>query len=97
MSHDKKSYVAAKIIPGYGTLIYMAVTDNPDLGWDEYGFAKTLEILDVPNVPRNLNKKKEVPDILISSSATAAALPGTPPAPGTPSAASLAAPVSGTP
>lgn len=49
-SADRKSYVSAKIIPGFGTLVYMACTDNPDLGWDENGFANFIDISDVPNV-----------------------------------------------
>lgn len=49
-SADRRSYVSAKIIPGYGTLVYMACTDKPDLGWDEKGFAQFDDILDVPNL-----------------------------------------------
>ena len=37
-SNDGKTYVAAKIIPGYGTLIYMACSDNAD-DWIRNGFA----------------------------------------------------------
>lgn len=48
---DNKSYVAAKIIPGYGTLIYMACTDNPKMGWEQNGFANFVEISSVPNLP----------------------------------------------
>lgn len=39
-SADRRTYTAAKIIPGYATLIYMAVTNTPDDGWDHDGFAK---------------------------------------------------------
>jgi hypothetical protein len=39
-SDDNRTYIAAKIIPGYATLIYMAVTNTPDDGWDYDGFAK---------------------------------------------------------
>ena len=49
-SHDKRSYVAAKIIPGFGTLIYMACTDYPELGWDENGFANFSDISDISNL-----------------------------------------------
>ncbi|XP_062706715.1 uncharacterized protein LOC134287798 [Aedes albopictus] len=37
-SNDRKSYVAAKIIPNYATLVYMAVCDDPQQGWDNGGF-----------------------------------------------------------
>ncbi|XP_065088451.1 uncharacterized protein LOC135709931 [Ochlerotatus camptorhynchus] len=37
-SNDRKSYVAAKIIPNYATLVYMAVCDDPEQGWDNGGF-----------------------------------------------------------
>lgn len=50
-SADKKSYVAAKIIPGFGTLVYIACTNDPELGWDENGFANYCDISDVPNFP----------------------------------------------
>lgn len=49
-SADKRSYVSAKIIPGFGTLIYMACTDKPELGWDENGFASCTDISDIPNI-----------------------------------------------
>jgi hypothetical protein len=49
-SPDGKSYIAAKIIPGFGTLIYMACTSQPELGWDERGFADFSGLDDVPNV-----------------------------------------------
>lgn len=48
-SADNKSYVSAKIIPGFGTLIYMACTNDPELGWEENGFAQFNDISDVPN------------------------------------------------
>lgn len=48
-SADKKSYVSAKVIPGFGTLIYMACTSQPELGWDENGFAQFNDVSDVPN------------------------------------------------
>lgn len=47
-SADGKSYVSAKVIPGYGTLIYMACTDKPELGWDDNGFAGFQNILEIP-------------------------------------------------
>ncbi|XP_062551542.1 uncharacterized protein LOC134216735 [Armigeres subalbatus] len=37
-SNDRKSYVAAKIIPNYAVLVYMAVCDDPQQGWDNGGF-----------------------------------------------------------
>lgn len=40
-----------KIIPGFGTLIYMACTDKPELGWDENGFANFTDLSAVPNLP----------------------------------------------
>lgn len=46
-SADKKSYVSAKVIPGYGTMIYMACTDEPD-GWDYNGFVSFENIQEVP-------------------------------------------------
>ncbi|ENN71243.1 uncharacterized protein LOC125503390 [Dendroctonus ponderosae] len=33
-SNDKKTYIAAKPLPGLGTLVYMAVSKDPSLGWD---------------------------------------------------------------
>ncbi|XP_014248773.1 uncharacterized protein LOC106666232 [Cimex lectularius] len=33
-SPDKKTYIAAKPIPGKGALVYLAVAENPDQGWD---------------------------------------------------------------
>ena len=40
-----------KVIPGFGTLIYMACTDKPELGWDENGFANFTDLSKVPNFP----------------------------------------------
>ncbi|XP_067005424.1 uncharacterized protein [Anabrus simplex] len=43
MSHwspDRRTYVAAKPIPGRGALVYMAVTRDPDQGWDIPGKRK---------------------------------------------------------
>jgi hypothetical protein len=40
-----------KVIPGFGTLIYMACTDKPELGWDENGFAHFTDLSTVPNFP----------------------------------------------
>lgn len=37
MSPDNRTYVAAKLIPGYGSLIYMAVSNKPELGWTNRG------------------------------------------------------------
>ena len=48
-SADRKSYVAAKVIPGFGALIYMASTDQPDLGWDENGFGKMDDVYNPPD------------------------------------------------
>ncbi|KAG5674911.1 hypothetical protein PVAND_004856 [Polypedilum vanderplanki] len=47
-SADGRTYVASKIIPGYATLIYMAVTKNTEDNWDHDGFAKFSSYL--PNV-----------------------------------------------
>lgn len=33
-SVDKRTYIAAKPLPGKGTLIYMAVSSDPSLGWE---------------------------------------------------------------
>ncbi|CAG9773845.1 unnamed protein product [Ceutorhynchus assimilis] len=33
-SSDKRTYMAAKPLPGLGTLVYMAVSKDPTLGWD---------------------------------------------------------------
>ncbi|KAL1497692.1 hypothetical protein ABEB36_008610 [Hypothenemus hampei] len=33
-SNDKRTYLAAKPLPGLGTLVYLAVSKNPSLGWD---------------------------------------------------------------
>lgn len=33
-SKDKRTYIAAKPIPGKGALVYMAVSKDPSLGWD---------------------------------------------------------------
>lgn len=33
-SVDKRTYIAAKPLPGRGTLIYMAVSSDPSLGWE---------------------------------------------------------------
>ncbi|KAJ4443830.1 hypothetical protein ANN_05617 [Periplaneta americana] len=33
-SPDKRTYVAAKALPGAGALIYMAVAKDPSQGWD---------------------------------------------------------------
>lgn len=33
-SGDKKTYVAAKPLPGKGALVYMAVSKDPSLGWE---------------------------------------------------------------
>ncbi|KAJ8968024.1 hypothetical protein NQ314_002515, partial [Rhamnusium bicolor] len=33
-SGDNRTYIAAKPLPGQGTLIYMAVSSDPSLGWD---------------------------------------------------------------
>ncbi|XP_058826162.1 uncharacterized protein LOC131686059 [Topomyia yanbarensis] len=37
-SNDRRTYVATKIIPNYATLVYMAVCDDPEQGWDNGGF-----------------------------------------------------------
>jgi hypothetical protein len=50
--------MAAKIIPGYATLIYMAVTNNPDDGWDHEGFAKVASYIpDCADAIEELMKK----------------------------------------
>ncbi|KAJ3645676.1 hypothetical protein Zmor_023317 [Zophobas morio] len=36
-SDDKRTYVAAKPLPGAGTLVYMAVSKDPSLGWEKQG------------------------------------------------------------
>lgn len=53
-SPDRRTYIAAKIIPGYATLIYMAVTNNPDDGWDEDGFAKVATY--IPNMKEKVDE-----------------------------------------
>lgn len=37
-SKDHTSYISTRIIPGYGTLVYMAATDKPELGWQNGAF-----------------------------------------------------------
>ena len=37
-NEDKTSYVATKIIPGYAMLVYMAVSNKPEEGWQVSGF-----------------------------------------------------------
>lgn len=37
-SSDKKTYVAAKTIRGFGTLVYIAASHKPEYGWQENGF-----------------------------------------------------------
>lgn len=49
-SADKRSYVAAKIIPGFGSLVYMACTDDVDMGWEENGFSNFIGVNNVPNL-----------------------------------------------
>lgn len=49
-SADRKSYVSAKVIPGYGTMIYMACTDQAEDGWDDNGFVSFENIEEVPFV-----------------------------------------------
>lgn len=34
-SHDRRTYVAAKPLPGKGALIYMAVAKDLTLGWEQ--------------------------------------------------------------
>lgn len=49
-SANRKSYVSAKILPGFGVLLFMACTDHPDCGWTENGFTNfASDISDVPN------------------------------------------------
>ncbi|KAF2903732.1 hypothetical protein ILUMI_02440 [Ignelater luminosus] len=36
-SADRKTYVAAKPLPGKGALVYMAVSKDPSLGWEQPG------------------------------------------------------------
>lgn len=53
-SEDNRSYVAAKIIPGFGTLIYMACTSGTESEWDLNGFANFANIDPVPsNAPNS--------------------------------------------
>lgn len=35
-SKDRRTYTAARVIPGFGVLIYMAVTSDPELGWTQF-------------------------------------------------------------
>lgn len=42
-STDRRSYTSAKVIPGYGVLIYMAVSSDPAAGW------RRFEIEDIQN------------------------------------------------
>ncbi|XP_055917992.1 uncharacterized protein LOC129950172 [Eupeodes corollae] len=37
-SPDRRTFIATKTIPGFGMLVYMAVTHEPELGWQDYGF-----------------------------------------------------------
>ncbi|XP_055839539.1 uncharacterized protein LOC129907387 [Episyrphus balteatus] len=37
-SSDRRTFIATKTIPGFGLLVYMAVTYEPELGWQDYGF-----------------------------------------------------------
>lgn len=37
MSQDNKTYIAARLIPGYGSFIYIAVSNKPELGWVNRG------------------------------------------------------------
>lgn len=55
-SSDNRSYVAAKVIAGFGTLIYMAVTSVP-FGWEEGGFAKFNWPEAKAEVPNEKDKK----------------------------------------
>jgi hypothetical protein len=50
-SPDKRTYVSAKVIPGYGTLVYMATSSNPEMEWEENGFARATDISGFPNLP----------------------------------------------
>lgn len=36
-SADGRTYVAAKPLPGRGTLVYLAVSSDPSLGWEKQG------------------------------------------------------------
>jgi hypothetical protein len=47
-SNDGRTYVASKIIPGYATLVYLAVTPEKEDGWDHNGWAKFTKHL--PNI-----------------------------------------------
>lgn len=35
-SKDRRTYTASKVIPGFGILIYMAVANDPELGWTQF-------------------------------------------------------------
>jgi hypothetical protein len=52
MSEDNRTYVAAKIIPGFATMVYMAVTNTPEDGWEKDGFVKIASY--IPNI--NINE-----------------------------------------
>lgn len=57
-SADGKTYIAAKIIPGYATMMYMAVTSNAENGWDHDGFAKYSSYLPNVNADEIIQKLK---------------------------------------
>ena len=51
-SADLKTYVAAKVIPGFGALIYMASTEypnGPEGGWENFGFGRINEVYNGPS------------------------------------------------
>ena len=55
-SNDGRTYVAAKIIPGYATLIYMAVTKLPEDGWEPDGFSKFSSYLPEIDIKKVVGK-----------------------------------------
>jgi hypothetical protein len=58
-SADRRTYISAKLIPGYATLIYMAVTNNPE-EWVHDGFMKLATYIpDMAGHVEKLIKERE--------------------------------------
>lgn len=58
-SADRRTYISAKVIPGYATLIYMAVTNDPE-EWSHDGFMKLATYVpDMAGHVEKLIKKRE--------------------------------------
>ncbi|CAO1314181.1 unnamed protein product [Diamesa serratosioi] len=75
-SADFKTYVAAKVIPGFGALIYMACTDKPDQpdgGWVDYGFGKMNDLYNPPDgshlVPQQETKATRMYNAMLDANA----------------------------